>query len=115
MRIRRCVPASRGTGLDSVQDQALALCGFGDESPQISVLHGSRRGPALLVTNNLESSLSDILRRYARRWLVELSISEQLAFFDLTVTIVAYNLLRLLTCDLPRYLLGGAREGPAAG
>ena len=81
---------------------------------EITVLRGSGRSPAFLIANDFESS-SAILRRYACRWHVELSISEQLAFSNLTVTIVAYNLLRLLACDLPWYLPGGARKGPAAG
>ena len=110
------VPAARGTRLVSARDQTLLLRGFGGEIRQITVLRGSRRRPALLLTNDFESSLSAILRRYARRWLVKQSISAQLAFFhlnrpsssmaikadfDLTMTIVAHNLLRLLACDLP--------------
>ena len=52
---------------------------------QITLLRrpGSRRRPSLLLTNDFESSLSELLRRYARRWLIEKSIAEQLAFFHL--------------------------------
>ena len=96
------VPTARGTRLVS----ALDLHGFGGEIRQITVLRGSRRRPAFLLTNDYQSSLSAILSRYARRWLVEKSISEQLAFFhlnrlsssmvikvdfDLATTILAYN------------------------
>ena len=59
-----------------------------------------------------------ILRKYAKRWLVESDISEQIHFFhlnrncsgivvkvdfDLTMTILAHNLYRLLAFKLPGY------------
>ena len=110
------VPTARGTRLVTVHDQTLPLRAYGGEIRQITLLRGTRRRPSFLLTNDFQSSLSAILRRYARRWLVEKSISEQLAFFhlnrlsssmvikvdfDLAITILAYNLLRLLACDLP--------------
>ena len=94
----------------------MTLRGYDGELRQITVLRGRSRRPALLLTNDFDSSLSHILRRYARRWLVEQSISEQLAFFhlnrlsssmvikadfDLAMTVTAYNLYRLLALDLP--------------
>jgi hypothetical protein len=109
------VPAAKGTRLVSAHDATVPLRGFGDIR-QITILRGSQRRPVLLITNDFDSSLSAILRRYARRWLVEQSISDQLAFFhlnrlptsmvikvdfDLTMTVLAYNLLRLLARDLP--------------
>ena len=81
---------------------------------------GSRHRPAPLLTTDFEASLSAILRRSVRRWLVEQSISEQLAFFhlnrrssstvimvdfDLTITILAYYLLRFTTRSLYDRLL----------
>jgi len=62
--------------------------------------------------------VSDVVRKYARRWLVEKTISEQTHFFhlnrlsssivikvdfDLTMTIFAYNLYRLLANALPGF------------
>ena len=109
------VPAAKGTRLVSAYEETVPLRGFG-EIRQITILRGSQRRPVLLITNDFDSSLSAILRRYARRWLVEQSISDQLAFFhlnrlptsmvikvdfDLTMTVLAYNLLRLLARDLP--------------
>ena len=59
-----------------------------------------------------------MVRKYARRWLVEKGISEQIEFFhlnrvsssmvikvdfDLTMTLVAHNLYRLLALELGRY------------
>lgn len=109
------VPTAKGTRLVSAHEETVPLRGFG-EIRQITILRGSQRRPVLLITNDFDSSLSAILRRYARRWLVEQSISDQLAFFhlnrlpssmvikvdfDLTMTVLAYNLLRLLARDLP--------------
>ena len=106
----------KGIRFVTVHDQTLPLRAYGREIRQITLLRGTRRRPSFLLTNDFQSSLSAILRRYARRWLVEKSISEQLAFFhlnrlsssmvikvdfDLAITILAYNLLRLLACDLP--------------
>ena len=113
----RCVrvPTAKATRLVSAHEQTVCLRGFADIR-QITILRGSQRQPVLLITNDFDSSLSAILRRYARRWLVEQSISEQLAFFhlnrlsssmvikvdfDLAMTVLAYNLLRLLALDLP--------------
>ena len=59
-----------------------------------------------------------IVRKYARRWMVEKTISEQIDFFhlnlvsssmvikvdfDLTMSILAYNLYRLFSHELGRY------------
>ena len=59
-----------------------------------------------------------IVRKYARRWLVEKAISEQIEFFhlnkvsssmvikvdfDLTMSIVTHNLYRLFARDMDRY------------
>ena len=109
------VPVRNGTRLLEVVESTIPLRHYDGEVRQIAVLHGSRR-PALLITNDFESSLAALLRRYAQRWLVEKSISEQLAFFhlnrlsssmvikidfDLAMTVLAYNLYRLLALELP--------------
>ena len=110
------VPAASGTRLVSAHDDTVSLRSFGGDLRQITILRGAHRRPCFLITNDFETSLSALLRRYARRWLVEQSIAEQLAFFhlnrlsssmvikvdfDLTMTVLAYNLLRLLALDLP--------------
>jgi len=66
----------------------------------------------------LDLATEKVVRKYARRWLVEKSISEQVDFFhlnlvsssmvikvdfDLIMTILASNLYRLLAMDLGRY------------
>ena len=117
------VPVRHGTRLLEVVESTTPLRHYDGEVRQIAVLHGSSR-PALLITNDFQSSLAALLRRYAQRWLVEKSISEQLAFFhlnrlsssmvikvdfDLTMTVLAYNLYRLLALELPP----GYRHGTA--
>ena len=110
------VPCAQGTRLVQAHDSTVSLPPFDRPLRQITILRGSQRQPVLLLTNDADSSLADLLRRYARRWLVEKSIAEQLAFFhlnrlsssmvikvdfDLTITVLAYNLYRLLALDLP--------------
>ena len=110
------VPTAKATRLVSAHQETVPLRGFGGDIRQITILRGTQRRPVLLITNDFDSSLSAILRRYARRWLVEQSIADQLAFFhlnrlpssmvikvdfDLAMTVLAYNLLRLLALDLP--------------
>ena len=113
-RIR--VPVHNRTRTVEAHDARVRLRGYQGELRQITLLRGHSRRPALLLTNDLHSPMPAILRRYARRWLVEKSISEQLAFFhlnrlsssmvikvdfDLAMTVTAYNLYRLLALDLP--------------
>lgn len=113
-RIR--VPVRNGARTVEAHDARVRLRGYQGQLRQITLLRGHSRRPALLLTNDLQSPMPAILRRYARRWLVEKSISEQLAFFhlnrlsssmvikvdfDLAMTVTAYNLYRLLALDLP--------------
>ncbi len=110
------VPTAAGTRLVSNHDDTVTLRSFGGDLRQITILRDSHRRSCVLITNDLETSLAAVLRRYARRWLVEQSIAEQLVFFhlnrlsssmvikvdfDLTMTVLANNLLRLLSLDLP--------------
>jgi len=73
---------------------------------------------ATILTNDFNLKAEEVIRRYSRRWLVEKDISEQIHFFhlnrncsgivvkvdfDLTMTILAHNLYRLLALELPGY------------
>ena len=49
----------------------------------ITLRDGGHRRPTLPITNDFESAMADLLRRYARRCLIEKSIAEQLGFFHL--------------------------------
>ena len=101
-----------------VHDKKVFLRDYGKEVRQIAITGNGKIKPALIITNDLELPQIDIVKKYARRWLVEKTISEQIHFFhfnkvsssmvikvdfDLTMTILAYNLYRLLAKELPRY------------
>lgn len=77
-----------------------------------------RLQPAFLITNDFESDVRQIVKKYARRWLVEQEIAEQVAFFnlnnpsssivvkvdfDLSIPLLAHNLYRLLAKELPGF------------
>ena len=79
-------------------------------------LRSGHQHRALLLANDFESSVSNLVRRYAPRCLVEKAIAEQLQFFylnqlssamvmkvefDLALTVLALNLYRLFARDLP--------------
>ena len=85
---------------------------------QVAITGNGKIKPALIICNDFDIKLIDIVRKYARRWLVEKTISEQTHFFhlnrlsssmvikvdfDLTMTILANNLYRLLANDLPGF------------
>jgi DNA-binding transcriptional MerR regulator len=114
----RVMAGSGKKRLLKIHDQKVFLRDYGKEIRQIAITGHGKIKPALIITNDLELSQADVVRKYARRWLVEKTISEQVQFFhfnkisssmvikvdfDLTVTILAYNLYRLLAKELPRY------------
>jgi len=101
-----------------VWDERASLKGYDGEIRQIIVTGHGKIKPAVIITNELESPLEYIIRKYSRRWIVEKTISQQIEFFhlnlvsssmvikvdfDLTMSILAFNLYRLLACDLERY------------
>jgi len=113
------VPAADGKGRTlRVNDRQVFLRDYGKQVRQIAITGHGKIKPALLITNDVERKLECIIRAYARRWLVEKDIAEQIEFFhlnqlsssvvikvdfDLTMSILAHNLLRLFAQDLPGY------------
>ncbi len=113
------VPAADGKGRTlRVNDSRFVLKTYGKEIRQIALSGHGRIKPALIITNDFERALESIIHAYARRWLVEKEISEQIEFFhlnklsssvvikvdfDLTMSILAHNLFRLFARDLPGY------------
>ncbi len=100
----------------SVNDRRINLRDYGGELRQVAITGHGRIKPALILTNDFELTCSEVIRKYARRWLVEKDISQQIEFFhfnrisssmvikvdfDLTMSILANNLLRLFATDLP--------------
>lgn len=85
---------------------------------QISITGNGKIKPGIIITNDFELNIEKIVRKYARRWLVEKTISQQIEFFhlnhvsssmvikvdfDLTMSLLAFNLYRLLALDFTRY------------
>lgn len=99
-------------------DEKISLREYGKEVRQIAITGHGRIKPALLITNDFDLNAEEVVRKYARRWLVEKTISEQTHFFhlnrvsssmvikvdfDLTMTILSHNLYRLFAADLEGY------------
>jgi len=113
------VQTSNGkTRLLKVNEQIFFLKGYNRQIRQITITGNGKIKPALIITNDFELELKDVIRKYALRWLVEKAISEQTHFFhlnrvsssmvvkvdfDLTMTILAHNIYKLLAIDLPGY------------
>ena len=91
---------------------------YGEQPLRQIFIKGKSINPATILTNDFKLKAEEIIRRYSRRWLVEGGISEQIHFFhlnrncsgivvkvdfDLTMTILAHNLYRLLAFGLPGY------------
>ena len=113
------VPTADGkTRLLRVLDEIVFLRDYDNDIRQISVTGHGKIKPALIITNDFELSVEEVVRKYARRWIVEKAISEQIEFFhlnrvsssmvikvdfDLTMTILAHNIYRLFAFELHGY------------
>ncbi len=101
-----------------VLDEKIFLKDYGKEIRQIAITGHGKIKPALVITNDFDEKVEIIIRKYARRWLVEKAISEQIEFFhlnrvsssmvikvdfDLIMSITAHNIYRLLARELERY------------
>jgi len=82
---------------------------------QIAVSGNGHEKEALIITNDRDRTAAQIVRQYGKRWNVEKGISEQIEFFhlnslsssivvkvdfDLTMTIAAHNLYRVMAREL---------------
>ena len=113
------VPTGNGkTRQIRVHDQTVFLKDYGKNIRQIALSGHGKIKPALIITNDFDIAQERVVHKYARRWLVEQDIAEQIHFFhlnrvsssmvikvdfDLTMSILAHNLYRLLAADLPGY------------
>jgi len=101
-----------------VYDEQVFLKGYDKDIRQIIITGNGKIKPAMIITNDFDLTIEKVIRKYARRWIVEKSISEQIDFFhlnlvsssmvikvdfDLTMSILAHNLYRLLALELDRY------------
>ena len=101
-----------------VYEETATLKDYEGQIRQIYITGNGKIKPAIILTNDFESPTAQIVQKYARRWLVEKEISEHIEFFhlnrnssgmvikvdfELTMTIFAHNLYRLLAMNLPGF------------
>lgn len=101
-----------------VHDGTCTLPHYQGEVRQVILTDHGRRQPTFLITNDFELPVKQVVQKYARRWLVEQEIAEQIvAFhlnspsssivvkvdFDLTLSLLAHNLYRQLANGLPGF------------
>lgn len=101
-----------------INDHTTKLKGYDGDIREIYITGNGKIKPAIIITNDFESKVEDIVYKYAKRWLVEKSISEQISFFhlnnvsssmvikvdfDLTMSILAFNLFRIFALETGRY------------
>jgi len=102
----------------NVLDEIIDLVGFDGKIRQVSITGHGKIKPAVLITNDFDLTTESLVRKYARRWLIEKEIAEQIHFFhlnnlsssmvikvdfDLTMSILTHNLFRLLANELERF------------
>jgi len=112
------VDKAKGTRSVLVFEETTHLKGYEGEVRQVFIKNPNKMKPAVLITNDFDITLKRLIRKYSRRWLVETEISEQIDFFhlnrnssgivvkvdfDLTMTILAHNLLKLFSKDMEAY------------
>lgn len=101
-----------------VNDHLTTLKGYDGQVREVYITGNGKIKPAIIITNDFDSNVEGVVLKYARRWLVEKSISEQISFFhlnnvsssmvikvdfDLTMSILAFNLYRLFALETKRY------------
>lgn len=104
----------------TLHDGRCNLRNYEGEVRQIILTDHGRAKPTFLITNDFKISVKEIVRKYARRWMVEQEIAEQIAFFnlnhpsssivvkvdfDLTISLLAHNLYRIISQHLPGFSL----------
>jgi hypothetical protein len=98
-----------------VHDAMISLPGYEGKVRQLTITNIGREQPVFLITNELDADTKVLVTKYAHRWLVEKNINECIDFFhlnllsssivvkvdfDLTMTILASTLYRLLAREL---------------
>jgi len=110
---------SNGKGrVVKASEDTTVLSGYDGELRQVFISRAGKEKPAVIITNDKSIPLDELVRKYARRWLVEKEISEQIHFFhlnrnssgivvkvdfDLVMTVLAHNLYKLFAADLEGY------------
>ena len=87
-------------------DQRIRLSGCKGELRQISIADLGHEEPILLLTNQLHRGAADLIEHYARRMLIENSISDGVDFFHIDALSSAVALK--VNCDLQLTLMGSS-------
>lgn len=110
--------AGNKTRILKVNDSTVFLNGYEKNIRQIIITGHGKEKPALVITNDFLLPVEQVVRKYSKRWLIEKANSEQIEFFhlnrvssgmvikvdfDLTMSILAHNLYRLIALDLEQY------------
>ena len=88
-----------------VYDSLVELRDYGGEIRQLIIRGNGREKPTFLVTNDLQSTATELVSTYARRWRVENGIAEAVKFFHLNALSspilikVHFDLLMTLIAD----------------
>jgi hypothetical protein len=101
-----------------VHDGFCKIRNYKGEVRQVILTDHGREQPSFLITNDFNMDVKKLVKKYARRWLVEQEIAEQIAFFhlnqpsssivvkvdfDLTISLLTHNLYRKLANHLPGF------------
>jgi len=114
----RVACAGNKTRVLKVHERIEFLKGYGKEIREIIITGHGREKPAIIITNDQDIKVEKVIRKYCHRWLVEKTISEKIEFFhlnrlsssmvikvdfDLTMSILAHNLYRILAIETVKY------------
>jgi len=101
-----------------VNESYTKLRNYKGEVRQFIITNHGRPQPTFMITNDFDSDIKVLIKKYARRWLVEQEIAEQIKFFhlnqpsssivvkvdfDLTISLLAHNLYKILAKHLPGF------------
>ncbi len=98
-----------------VYENKITMRKYDGELRQLIITQHGRQDPTFMITNDFKMPTADVVKKYARRWLVEQEIAEQVDFFhinnpsssivikvdfDLTISLLAHNLYKVFSNKL---------------
>lgn len=97
---------SRAYRTPRIIDQRITLVDYVGELRQLTITDLGHEEPTLLLTNQLQRGAADLIEHYAKRMLIENSISDGIDFFHLDALSSAVALK--VNCDLQLTLMGSS-------
>jgi hypothetical protein len=97
---------SRAYRTPRIIDQRIGLNDYQGELRQIAITDLGHEEPTLLLTNQLRRGVSDLIEHYAKRMLIENTISDSIDFFHMDALSSAVALK--INCDLQLTLMGAS-------